>query len=211
MYPAVVCRMPLGVPVDPDVYSMNRGASESIHSQSHSAETASISSCHHVSRPSTIGHSPCNRRNTTTLCTHSAEPSPEALLPSSSVLSTCVLSSTGFAPRITASHVTITLLCASARRPRIASGENPPNTTECTAPMRAHARQATASSTTIGMYSVTVSPLPTPFFLRTLANFLTESSNSAYVCRDCSSGELPSHRMATSSPCPSATCLSSAL
>ena len=36
-------------------------------------------------------------------------------------------------------------------RPASESGEKPPNTTECTAPMRAHASIATAVSGIIGM------------------------------------------------------------
>mmetsp|Transcript_22204 Transcript_22204/g.35856 ORF Transcript_22204/g.35856 Transcript_22204/m.35856 type:complete len:208 (+) Transcript_22204:1478-2101(+) len=207
MYPAVLCTMPLGVPVDPEVYSMKRGASDSTHSHSQLASTAAISSCHHVSRPVTMGHSPASRRKTITESTAKSL----LALPSSRVASIWVLSWMGLAPRITASHVTITLDCASARRPRMASGLKPPNTTECTAPMRAHARHTTASSMTMGMYTVTVSPFFTPFFLSTLANLLTCSSTSAYVYAACSSGELPSHRMAVASPRPSATCLSSAL
>ena len=39
----------------------------------------------------------------------------------------------------------------SSMRSFSASGENPPNTTECTAPMRAHASMATAASGIMGM------------------------------------------------------------
>ena len=124
MYPAVVCTIPLGLPVLPEVYSMNSGCSDSTHSQSQSALTLSISSCHHVSRPSTIGHSPARRLYTTT------DSTVKSSLPNSSAASIWVLSCTGLAPRITASHVTTILLCASAIRPRIASGLNPPKTTE---------------------------------------------------------------------------------
>ena len=191
MYPAVLCRMPFGVPRGP-----RRVQHEQRRLGVHPLAVAlGVHGVHLVVPPgvAAVHHRALalQGRNTTTLCTHSAEPSPDALLPSVSVASTCVLSCTGFAPRITASHVTITLLCASARRPRIASGENPPNTTECTAPMRAHARQATASSTTMGMYSVTVSPLPTPFFLSTLANFFTGRARRRRVSRTAHAGELP--------------------
>ena len=34
IYPAVVCKTPFGVPVDPDVYNINNGSSASIHSHS---------------------------------------------------------------------------------------------------------------------------------------------------------------------------------
>ncbi|KAG1181485.1 hypothetical protein G6F35_015889 [Rhizopus arrhizus] len=39
---------------------------------------------------------------------------------------------------------------------------NPPNTTECTAPIRAQASIVNTASGTIGMYSSTRSPRPTP-------------------------------------------------
>ena len=40
IYPPVVCKTPFGVPVDPDVYSINNGSSASIHS--HSPESYQI-------------------------------------------------------------------------------------------------------------------------------------------------------------------------
>ena len=54
-------------------------------------------------------------------------------------------------PRGPSSAVTTTRQSESRIRSRSASGENPPNTTEWTAPMRAHASIATAASGTIGM------------------------------------------------------------
>ena len=46
---------------------------------------------------------------------------------------------------------TTTFGCASSIRAASSAGANPPNTTECTAPMRAHASIAIAASGTIGM------------------------------------------------------------
>ena len=46
---------------------------------------------------------------------------------------------------------TITFGRASSMRMASSWGANPPNTTECTAPRRAHASIATAASGTIGM------------------------------------------------------------
>ena len=54
-------------------------------------------------------------------------------------------------PRGPSSAVITTRQSESRMRSRSASGENPPNTTECTAPIRAHASIATAASGTIGM------------------------------------------------------------
>ena len=85
-------------------------------------------------------------------------------------------------------------------RSRSASGENPPNTTECTAPMRAHASIATAASGTIGMYTHTRSPLPTPFDFSTLANRHTSACSSRNVMRLSSPGVSPSHSSAGLSP-----------
>ena len=51
----------------------------------------------------------------------------------------------GFWPRITPLAVTTTVDCASISRPESASAEKPPKTTECTAPMRAHASMAMGS------------------------------------------------------------------
>ncbi len=57
-----------------------------------------------------------------------------------------------FAPlRQPASAVSSTFAPASFIRSRSASAEKPPNTTECTAPMRAHASMAMAASGTMGM------------------------------------------------------------
>ncbi len=65
--------------------------------------------------------------------------------------STAGLSRLGLPLRHPPSAVTSTLASASLMRSRRASDENPPNTTECTAPMRVQASMATGSSGIIGM------------------------------------------------------------
>ena len=56
----------------------------------------------------------------------------------------------------------ITLAEESLFRSAMASAEKPPKTTQWTAPMRAQASMAIASSGIIGMYIETTSPLRTP-------------------------------------------------
>ncbi|MNL02632.1 hypothetical protein D3C87_1231450 [compost metagenome] len=64
---------------------------------------------------------------------------------------------------------------------------NPPNTTECTAPIRAQASMVNTASGTIGMYSSTRSPRPTPSSLSMAAAALTSSYTSCRVyVRSCS-------------------------
>jgi hypothetical protein len=57
-------------------------------------------------------------------------------------LSELLLSGIGRPPRTPSSAVTRTRESQSTMRPASASGEKPPNTTECTAPMRAQASMA---------------------------------------------------------------------
>ena len=54
-------------------------------------------------------------------------------------------------PRNPSSAVISTVDRQSSMRPARLSGENPPNTTECTAPIRAQASMANAASGIIGM------------------------------------------------------------
>ena len=65
--------------------------------------------------------------------------------------STFALSGTFLPPRTPSSAVITSVEAQSAMRPASDSGEKPPNTTECTAPMRAQASIATAASGIIGM------------------------------------------------------------
>jgi len=71
------------------------------------------------------------------------------------------------------SAVTSSLARASLLRSATASALKPPNTTLWVAPMRAQASMATASSGTMGMYSVTRSPGRMPRPLSALANLHT--------------------------------------
>ncbi len=65
--------------------------------------------------------------------------------------STLFLSGTILPPRTPWSAVISRVDSQSMMRPARASGEKPPNTTECTAPMRAQASMAMAASGIIGM------------------------------------------------------------
>ena len=76
---------------------------------------------------------------------------------------------------------TITVGSASSMRAASSAGAKPPNTTEWTAPSRAHASMATTASGIIGMYTSTRSPRPTPRSASTPAKCETRSSSAAYV------------------------------
>ena len=67
-----------------------------------------------------------------------------------SAWSTLALSGTFLPPRMPSSAVITTVEAQSEMRPASESGENPPNTTEWIAPMRAQASIATAASGIIG-------------------------------------------------------------
>ena len=69
---------------------------------------------------------------------------------SSSARSTLALSGIVRPPRRPSSAVITRRESQSRMRPAMDSGEKPPNTTECTAPMRAQASTATAISGIIG-------------------------------------------------------------
>ena len=89
---------------------------------------------------------------------------------SDTATSTLALSPTAAPRRHPPSAVTTTRASASRIRSRSASDENPPNTTEWTAPMRVQASIVTTSSGIMGMYTATRSPRPTPSPRSTLAN-----------------------------------------
>ena len=97
-------------------------------------------SCHHTSRPSVIS-TPWDVRsstNTFSIDGHSAT--------ASSAIS---FNGTTVPRRHAPSPVMSTFACASLMRSRNESDENPPNTTECAAPIRAHASNAIGSSGTM--------------------------------------------------------------
>ena len=77
------------------------------------------------------------------------------------------------------SEVMSSLHAASSMRALSAPGENPPNTTLCSAPSRAQASIATAASGIIGSWIATRSPLPTPSSTSAFAALETSSRRSA--------------------------------
>ena len=121
---------------------MNSGSSASSSAAGQSAEASAIASWYQTSRPSRHGTSLPVRRTTMHVCVFGQDSSASWVLP---------LSGTARPPRGPSSAVTTTRQSESRIRSRSASGENPPNTTECTAPIRAQASIATAASGTIGM------------------------------------------------------------
>ncbi|MNQ53377.1 hypothetical protein D3C85_674150 [compost metagenome] len=112
---------------------MNSGSSASTHSGGQSSLAPCRASWYQMSRPSTQAISPWVRSTTTT---------EETLGQSFSALSTFCFSGTYLPPRTPSSAVITVRQSASSMRSRRASGEKPPNTTECTAPMRAQASMA---------------------------------------------------------------------
>ncbi len=165
-----MCRTPLGLPVDPEVYRINNGSSASISSGLHSASAVAIASCHQRSRSLTISTvSPV--RWTTITCLIDGV--------SATALSAFVFMGIFcFVPRTPVSWVINTLQAESLIRSRRESGLKAPKTTECTAPMRAQASMATGNWGIICIYRHTRSPFSTPILFKTLANFCTSASNS---------------------------------
>ena len=106
-----------------------------------SASASCISSWYQWSRPSVNGTSSSVRRTTTT-----------SVIVGVSAMASSELSFSGTAlpRRQPPSAVISTLASASMMRPRSASAEKPPKTTEWGAPMRAQASMATGSSGIIG-------------------------------------------------------------
>ena len=143
---------------------MNKRASLSIGSAGQSADASAISSCHQKSRPSCIVTSQPVRFKTTHFST---------VGDLSIAASALAFSGICLPRRQPASAVMIILALASLLRSAMASAANPPKTTEWTAPIRAQASRAMASSGTIGMYIVTTSPFLMPSFFSTLANLQT--------------------------------------
>src|SRR5882672_9799733 len=142
--PPVLCCTPFGLPVEPDVYKMNSGCSALTHSGSHVSASCSTSSCIHRSRPSCHCVLPPVRLYTITLLTASQPP---AAIASSAML----FNGNALPPRICSSAVMSATAPTSTSRSLSDFDENPPNTTECVAPMRAQACMATTPSIDIGM------------------------------------------------------------
>ena len=112
---------------------MNSGSSAFISSGGQSPGTLDAASWYQTSRPSAQSILPPVRFTTTTLFTFGH------FFSASSVFA---FSGTLRPPRSPSSEVTTMVESQSTMRPASASGEKPPNTTECTAPMRAQASMA---------------------------------------------------------------------
>ena len=82
-------------------------------------------------------------------------------------------------PRRTPSAAMTHVAPALAMRDASESREKPPKTTVCTAPIRAHASMAIASSGTIGINKATRSPFLTPRARKAAASFFVSSRASA--------------------------------
>ena len=141
IYPAVVCTIPFGFPVEPEVYKINNGSSASITSGSQVVSALSNNGCSHSSRPSFMVMSASVRLVTSTVFTPSQD---------SNALSTIPFKSIVFFPRKEPSAVITILQSESLIRVANAFEENPANTTECIAPIRAQAKREMANSGIIG-------------------------------------------------------------
>ncbi len=109
-------------------------------SGSQSVDWRGTRSCHQTSRPSIIDTSCAVRRSTSTVSIDGQ---------SATAASAVSFSGTTFPRRHAPSPVMSTLASASWMRSRRESAEKPPNTTECGAPIREHARSAVGSSGTM--------------------------------------------------------------
>ena len=97
--------------------------------------------------------------------------------PPSRARSTSPLRPGGGPPPQPAWDVTTTRAPQASMRARNALLENPANTTAWTAPIRAQPSMAMGNSGTIGRYSTTLSPAPTPRSFSTLAKRVVASSS----------------------------------
>ncbi len=122
---------------------MNSGCSASTTTGACWSLAASSASCHQTSRPSCHATSCPVRRTTSTFWTIE----PASLVSASS---TAGLRALGAPRRYPPSAVMTVVAWASTIREFSASAEKPPNTTECGAPMRAHASIAMTASGIIG-------------------------------------------------------------
>ena len=136
--------MPLGLPVEPEVYSRNSGCSASTQAGSQLVGLAldRVAPPQVALRIHVHGHAGVLEHDDLLDATSQ---------PSSSALSVAALSSTTLPPRQPPSAVITKRAPASSMRSRSDSAEKPPNTTEWMAPMRAQACMATMASGTSGM------------------------------------------------------------
>ena len=147
---------------------MNSGCSASSGSAGHSASAASISSSNQKSLPSAISHSAPVWRTTITV---------SSCPPIAS--STCCLIGAVLPLRRAPSTVISAFASENSIRSRTDSGEKPPKTTLWTAPMRAQASIATATSGIIGRKIPTTSPAPMPRSLSAFAKRCTSACSDA--------------------------------
>jgi hypothetical protein len=134
--------MPAVVTVVPEVYKMYSGSVAATGTQP-TGSAAATCSAQSRSRPATSRATACGRCSTTHQRGRCAD-SPTAR-------SKIGLYSTTRLPSIPHDADTTTTGRASSIRVASSAAANPPNTTECTAPIRAHASIATTASGTIGI------------------------------------------------------------
>ena len=139
----MVCAIPFGFAVVPEVYIRNSRSSASIGSGGHDATSSEPrTSWYQLSRPSCIGTSLPVRRTTR-----------QRLTPGASAIASSAMRLSGtVAPRRQASSCVIsTAQPMSFIRDESESAEKPPKTTVCGAPSRVQASIATGSSGTMPM------------------------------------------------------------
>ena len=161
---------PLGRAVVPEVYRMYSGSVAATGTQP-AGPALAVASAQSRSRPSVRAAAACGRCRITQ-CSGLWRARPMAR-------SRIGLYSMTRLPSIPHDAVRITLGAASSILVASSGAANPPNTTECTAPILAHASMAIAASGIIGRYTMTRSPLSTPRPRSTPANRATSSSSSA--------------------------------
>src|SRR5215218_8253680 len=174
---------------------MNSGCSESSGSAGHSAPAASISSWNQWSLPSAISHSASVWRTTITVSSRVRSPITS---------STCCLIGAVLPLRRAPSTVISALASENSIRSRTDSALKPPKTTLWTAPIRAHASIATATSGIIGRKIPTTSPARMPRSFSAFAKRCTSAWSDAYVMSR-SSPSSPRQWKATRSPRPAST------
>ncbi len=126
----MVCTIPFGLPVDPDVYNIKSMSSASITSGSQTGVIPAMASCHHTSLPSLRVMSELICLSTITCFTSGHFSNASSIMPLRLMV---------FSPLYDPSEVITILHSASRIRSTREREEKPANTTECTAPMRAHA------------------------------------------------------------------------
>ncbi len=122
---------------------MNSGSSAFMRSGSQVSGWPSTTASYQRSRGICMSTAPCVWRTTSTVST-------ESVPAIRSASSTLAFSGTRLPPRMPSSAVMISLVWQSCTRSAIDCAAKPPNTTECTAPIRAQASIATAASGIIG-------------------------------------------------------------